>query len=370
MKLKTIVSYVVSFLASVIGVGLNFYLARVFEAQVFGRIQYLIALATTFSQFLIFGINSFLVREATNKKHGGELFNKCFSLYLLIFLFFVPILYFASINHIAYTTGNTVLTILIVIMAILMGANSLIASFYQGNGKYHVAVIFENLLPKLLLLIVCLIFIGIGQKVFLSENYVLFYIIAYSAIAIPFILILFKRINLKFEKNDLKSIFFFFGVTVTYSLGNNLTKVLQGGLFLNDVALAIISLSLSFVSLIRVITGVLDGIVKPIFAKKMRENDIDGLFETYSFNTRINMYVSVPIYLFFILNPTRFLVVFGESYLAYPLILVIISIANAVSDLTGPNGTMLAMTGKEKWELVNGFVYFGVYIVSFIVRTI
>ena len=42
--------------------------------------------------------------------------------------------------------------------------------------------------------------------------------------------------------------------------------------------------------------------------------------------------------------------------------MTIIACANLVNELTGPNGTMLAMTGKEKWELVNGFVYFGVYI--------
>lgn len=67
-------------------------------------------------------------------------------------------------------------------------------------------------------------------------------------------------------------------------------------------------------------------------------------------------------YMFLIFNPSIFLGLFGSSYTAYPLILSIIAIANFVNDMTGSNGTMLAMTGNERWELFNGFSYFVVYI--------
>ena len=56
--------------------------------------------------------------------------------------------------------------------------------------------------------------------------------------------------------------------------------------------------------------------------------------------------------------------IFGETYISYPMIFSIIALANMVSDVTGPNGTMLAMTGKEKWELFNGLLYFAVYIIA------
>ena len=67
------------------------------------------------------------------------------------------------------------------------------------------------------------------------------------------------------------------------------------------------------------------------------------------------------------IHPTMFLAIFGESYIGYPFILTIIAAANAVNDLTGSNGTLLAMTGKEKWELFNGLLYFAVYFISIFV---
>lgn len=360
-KFKNIWIYILSLLASSVGIFLNFYLARFLEAETFGRLQYYVALATTLSQFLLFGLNSFVIREAKNDKQNDNVLNKCFSLYFTIIIFSFPILCFALSNIMG--KGSTVLLIvLIAIMSILMGVNTLVSSYFQGSGKYQLKIIFENLIPKLAMLIFAFVFMAVGKIQKFADFYIIFYIVVYSLVAIPFVLIYFKRIIFSFSKEEIVSIVFFFGVTLTYSLGNNLTKVLQGGLYQNDVALAIISVSVSIVSLIKTVSAVLDNMIKPIFAKKKREGDIDGLLDAYRFDTRMNSYVSVPLYIFFIVHSSKFLAIFGESYTIYSSILVIISLANAVTDLTGPNGTMLAMTGNEKWELINGIVYFAVYI--------
>lgn len=360
--LRNLGTYFLSFIASFVGIFLNFYLARTLEAQAYGKIQYLVALATTFSQFLIFGLNHFLIREANNNRHNGEIFNKCVSCYLILSLFYIPVFFHYSINYASPIQNNLFLTILVVASSFLIGINSIISSYYQGKGKYHLTVLFENLIPKLFLLVLSIVFVLLGRIQTLQNYYLVFYIIIYLVVAIPLVMRNLKNININFEKKDIISIAFFFGVTITYSLGNNLTKVLQGGLYKNDVALAIISVSLNIVSLVRVFTGVLDSIVKPIFAKRFREGDTDGLLSLYRFDTRMNSYVSIPLYIFFIIHPVKFLSLFGNSYLIYSNILTIIALANAVSDLTGPNGTMLAMTGKEKWELFNGFLYFGFYL--------
>lgn len=364
LKSKNIIVYLLSFSASLVGIGLNFFLARVLGSENYGRIQFLVALATTCSQILIFGLNFFLIREARNKKHNGEVVNKCFSLFLTIVLFFVPIVYYVLNNHINETQNNLLMIISVIAVSILMGFSALVSSYYQGNGKYHFSLIIDSLLPKLIMLLTAIAFLSLGKMSQFQDKYLLIYIIVYGAITIPFVFKLIKRFNLSFEFSEIKSICFFFGVTITYSLGNNLTKVLQGTLFHNDVALGIVSVSISIVSLVTVFTSVLDNLVKPIFAKKSRENDKDGLLDSYRFVTRTNMYVALPLYLFFIIHPSRFLGIFGSTYLEYPMILSFIAMANAVNNITGPNGTMLAMTGKEKFELFNGFIYFGVYFVA------
>ncbi len=358
-KAQNVLTYLVSFGASGIGILLNFILAKVLQAESFGRLQYMVALATTFSQFLILGLNTFLIREAKNKNQNYDVFSKCISLYSIVLLLGVPIAYLILRTD---PTLSPLLDIYIIATAVLMGVTSLVAAAYQGRGKYRLTVLFENLIPKSVLLVLTVVFYALGRLGILEEYYLLFYVIIYFCIAVPLLIVNVKGFKLSFTKSELGSIFFFFGVTVTFSLGNNLTKVLQGGLYKNEVALAIISVSLSIIALVRVFTGVLDSMVKPLFAKLKREGNEEDLLSVYQFDTRMNSYIAIPLYIFFIIHNTRFLGLFGDSYTEFPMILSILAAANAVSDLTGPNGTMLAMTGKEKWELFNGFLYFAVYI--------
>lgn len=361
-KTRNVVTYLVSFFASFIGILLNLFLARALEAAVYGRIQYFVALATTCSSFLLFGLNSFLVREANNPDQNGQASNKCFTLYLAIAAALLPLMFLVLYFLVPQSSFDLLVSLLVLGAAFFIGASSLISAHFQGWGKYHMSVILENLIPKLVLLALSVSLAFAGAKPFLGEYYFIFYVVVYALVVIPCFCVLFKRLNLRFTKKEIKTILFFFGVTVTYSVGNNLTKVLQGAVYQNDVALAIISVSLSIVSLVRVFTSVMDNIVKPIFAKQKRENDLEGLLQTYRFDTRMNCYVAIPLYLFFIFNNAKFLSFFGESYLTYPTILSLVATANFVCDLTGPNGTMLAMIGKEKWELFNGLLYFAVFI--------
>ena len=366
-KLGNLLTYGLSFSASAFGILLNFVLARFLKAEQYGELQFFVALATTISQFLIIGLNSFMIREAKNKAQNGEVFNKCASVFFVIVIFFSPILFHVLNNYVLLSYSNTYLSIIVLSISFLIGVNTLITSFFQGKGKYYLSIFFDSLLPKGVLLTISIIFIFLGLNNALYNDYLIFYICIYSTVAIPFVFILFRKINFNFTKKEIFSILFFFGVTVTYSLGNNLTKVLQGGLYKNNVALGIISVSISIVGLVRVFTGVLDNLMKPIFSAKKREGDVSALIDCYRFDLRVNSYVSIPLYLFFIIHPTYFLRIFGETYVVYPFILVFISLANAISDITGPNGTLLAMTGNEKWELINGFIYFGFYILGVLI---
>ena len=361
-KYINIFTYILSIFSSIVGIGLNFFLAKVLEADAYGRVQYLLSLSTLISCICVFGLNSFLIREVKNSEQKGNVFNKCFTLYLAIYLFVLPIIYFLLYNFVAITNLNRILSIFVTITAFLMGVNSLITAYFQGGGKYHLSVIFETLIPKMFLLVCAIVFMVIGNLKGFQENYLVFYIIIYSLIAIPIVVKTLKGLNLRFTRNELISIFFFFGVTVTYNLGNELTKVLQGSIFNNTVALATISVSTSILNLILVFTNVLNNLTKPIYSKFKREKNTTDLIQTYRFNTRINSYIAIPFYLFFIIFSNNFLQLFGESYTKYPMILTIMALASAVSAITGPNGSMLAMTGNEKYELFNGFIYFGTYI--------
>lgn len=358
-NLKT---YFLSIASSIIGIGLNFFLAHVLQAEAYGEIQYLVSISTTISNFLLFGLSSFLIKESKNINNKNSIINKCFSLYFAIVIFLLPILYFVLSKMTLKYNIEMIMIIIILVVAVFMGINSMISSYYQGLGKYHISIIFESLLPKLVLFILAIIFTLIGKITNFQANYLYCYAIIYGTIAILFAFRLFKKIDFSFTKGEIKSIVYFFGVTITYTLSQNLTKVLQGGLYDNKVALAIISVSLSIISIVSIFTNVINSITKPIYAKYSREGNKNEILSTYQLNTRVNCYISIPFYIFFLTQGERFLYLFGSSYLAYPNILTILSIYSMVSCITGPNGSMLAMTGKEKWELINGIVYLLVFL--------
>lgn len=356
-KSKNIKTYILSLTASCVGVGLNFALARILQAEAYGEIQYLVALATTISSFLLFGMSSFLIREAKNEEQNGQALNKCISLLFVIICFAAPIIFYILNNHTAKTEGNTILCLIVITVAFLMSLNNLFISNFHGLGKYHITILFENLLPKLTMLVLLFSFYFLGNVSFFKNHYLLFYIAIYGSVGLACAIKMFKKINLKFSKKELLSIAFFFGVNITYSLSTNVTKVLQGGLFDNPVALGTISISLSIIGLITVFTGVIDALAKPIFAKYRRENNDEKAFMIFRSVTRLSAYISVPFYIFFITSPAHFLGIFGSSYTIYPFILSILAVSNAINSITGPSGTLLAMTGKEKWELLNGTIY-------------
>jgi|LSQX01.1.fsa_nt_gb PST family polysaccharide transporter len=356
-----VITLILSVFASVIGIVLNLYLARMLEAELFGKLQYLIALVNTCAQFMIFGINSFLIRELKNENRSEGIMNKAFSLYFIVVIFMLPFMFLGIYYFSDHTNNDLLLTFIVLFSAIIMGINVLVAAYHQGQGKYYLSVIFESLIPRLVLFICAIIFIALNLYKGFELTYMIVYLIVYALVAIPFTIKLFKKIDLKIQKSDFISILFLFGVTITYSLGNNLTKVLQGTLFKNNVAIGIISISISIVSLVRIFTAALDNIVKPIFAKLQREQNTKELIQVYRFDTRMNSYLVIPLYLFFIIHSTNFLQIFGESYTVYPNILRIIALAHMVSEFFGPNGTVLVMTGNEKWEMLNGFIYFAFY---------
>lgn len=361
-KYRNIGVYVISLISAAVGIALNFLLARILEAENYGKIQYLFSLCTLLANVCVFGLNTFLIREAKNEKQNNNVFNKCLTLYFCIFVFIGPILFFLLHNVISGTSFDTILSISVVTVSFLMGIVLLFSGYYQGKGDFQISVIIENFLPKAILLIIALVFVIIGEMSGFQTNYLFFYAGIYFVIALPLCIKTVRSFNLKFSKAELVSILFFFGLTVSYNLGGELAKVLQGGLYKNNVALATISISMSIVNLVVVFTEALNNFVRPIFAKHSRENNREELANVFRFNTRMDSYIAIPFYLFFIVFSKTFLSMFGESYTSYPIILSLIAASSLFATITGPCGYMLAMSGYEKWELFNGISYLAIYI--------
>ncbi len=170
-----VITLILSVFASVIGIVLNLYLARMLEAELFGKLQYLIALVNTCAQFMIFGINSFLIRELKNENRSEGIMNKAFSLYFIVVIFMLPFMFLGIYYFSDHTNNDLLLTFIVLFSAIIMGINVLVAAYHQGQGKYYLSVIFESLIPRLVLFICAIIFIALN----LYKGFELTYMIVY-----------------------------------------------------------------------------------------------------------------------------------------------------------------------------------------------
>ena len=142
-RFKNVLPYLLSSFGFLLGIVLNFILARVLGAEQYGEIQYSLSIAMTFSSIIIFGLTWYVIREAKNDKHQGQLMNKAFSLMFTITIFVLPILYHIITNYLGY--GVTSLTVSILITAVVMSINSLGSSYSQGMGKYSITLIIDKL---------------------------------------------------------------------------------------------------------------------------------------------------------------------------------------------------------------------------------
>lgn len=360
-KFKTISLYFFSATGAILGFLLNLFLARAVSIEALDRIKYVISLATILSNILVLGLPSFLIREASNK-NNPVVFDKCITLFLLALCFEMPIFFYYLFNFSSYSNGNVYLSWLVIGIALFLGFNSLISAYCLGRKKYHLTYILESIIPKSVLFISLIVFICLGMSGLLSRYYLIVYLIIYVFVAVLFLVRNFKRITIHFKKTEIISICFFFGITITQTLSNNLTPVLQKDLFPDIVGVtSTISLSVSLLSVIDVFTGVLNNITKPLFAHHSRQKEDEKILNIYRFGTRVNSYISIPVYVFLAIHSNKFLAFFNPELVKYSLILSLISLKGLFGSLFGITGSLLAMTNHEKNELFNSIAHLGVF---------
>lgn len=359
-----LLTFILSLSASAVGILLNFSLARILESETYGNIQYLVSLSSTISSFLVFGFSGYIIKEAANKEHKINVVNKCFTLFFFICFITTPVMFYL-LNHLFIDDSSKFFSSFIVLLvSVVMGIITIGSSYFQGIGQYRKSIVIESLLPKVFMLLLTFLFFFFGKITLFEKHYLLFYLLFYGISSVVILKIQFKKIDFTAEKGDIITWLSFFGATVTFTITTNLTKVFQKSLFNNSVALAITAVSLSIISLLSIFNTVIQNTVKPIFAKQMREGKQKELVDTFRLVTRSTSYICIPFYIFLLTQGSKFLSFFGDSYLVYPLIIVILAIRGLFSDLTGPTGTMLVMIGKEKFELFNGIINLSTFLIS------
>lgn len=360
--------YAFSITGAVLGFVLNIILARFLSLAELDKIKYLVALITTLSNIFVVGLPSFITREINRPNQTKNFMSKCYSFFFLIALFIIPIVYYILVNKTVYTLGNPSLSIMVIALSILMGILSLIASYLLGKKHFKGFYAVETLLPKLVLVALCGIFILIGLSNYIPKYYFTFYLIIYLVIDAFFLFKQFKSFSISFSRNEMISIAVFFGTTIAQVLVSSLSTILQSNMFPTIIGVtSTISTAALLMSIVNVFTNVLSSILKPFFAKYYIENNNDKIVDFYRFGTRTNLYFAIPVYLFFIFFPTKFLSIFSNNLTIYPYILSIVALTQLLSSLCGTTGALLSMVGEERKQMINVLIQFFVFAICVVI---
>jgi len=143
-----------------------------------------------------------------------------------------------------------------------------------------------------------------------------------------------------------------FVIGIGYQLLNQMDIIMLGH-FASERDVGIYSVALKVSSFVLIGLEILLPIVAPLFSEfsaKRHHELTEALFRTA---TKWLCYSALIIFSCVTIFRVELLHLFGKAFTAGDTVLLILATGSLVSAATGPTGTLLSMTGKQKWELGN-----------------
>lgn len=365
---QRILPIIFSALSAVISLLTTFFVAKILKPAAYGEVQGFVGVIQVLSIVAALGLPDFLTKSSQFAENKKAFFSKYFLLVccwsIIVFPAFFAIAYFLMNMF----KNNAILITITALAAFAQCVAMLIGGFYLGIYKQAKGILFESLLPKFLLLILSfgLIFIlnAFSNSSSPYEDFYKYYIygffIIYGVISLIFIIILVRKTSFKFSKKEILTILAFFALNATYSLNTALGKVI-GSEFYHVEEVGAFSLSAQLVTLATLFVSVITSMSKPVFSSLA--NDKEKLILYFQKITRINSFIVIPFCIGFMVQSQSLLSLVDSSYAPYFLLLILMSAGTLFANVTGPNGSMLAMANHERIEIVNGIINIAVFVI-------
>ncbi|MFI5218021.1 MAG: flippase [Bacteroidia bacterium] len=345
-----------SFIASYL---LVFFIARLYGASVLGTYTLAYTLIQVMAILSLFGLDNLIVRTIATA--AGE--NK---------KSLIKSAYFHSLV--------IVISITLIISALFYLFSDYISTrvFHKPHFSYHLKIACFTLLPFVLISFHAACFRGMknmtGYSIFklLIPAGTLLSIIIFSLTATPavpiiglFISILFWCVvsfivwfrfaglkNVLFEINDkpLKILSLSSPMLITGSVFFILGWVdnLCIGIFKSEHDLGIYDTAFKIAAASSVVLMALNAIQAPVFAELHKKFELGRLQISAQSSTRILFYTAFPLTVIICLFPKFILGIFGNEFKEASLCLIILSVGNFISVISGSVGILLQMTGRQK----------------------
>ena len=143
-----------------------------------------------------------------------------------------------------------------------------------------------------------------------------------------------------------------FFIGMGYQLLNQMDTIMLGH-FASERDVGVYSVAVKVSSFVLLGLGIVLPIVSPLFSQFSETRDKELTKALFTTVTKWLCYSGLIIFACIAIFRVELLHLFGKSFTAGAPALLILAVGHLVNAATGPTGTLLTMTGKQKWEVAN-----------------
>ena len=337
---------------STLGFIFQLYAAKILGASEYGKANVVLGISGTFIVFTSFGLTTLLVREVSKfPENSREILSRIFSTQILIDLLSFPLILPIALHLLKKTElTSPIYTFLVVSILFATQLNSITYSYYNGLRKQTFSSFTTNFLSRVLKIIVFSVFMS------LSKIDHLYFLAATIVSLSPGAFLAFynlKGFRIKGVFEIIGSSWQFYTISILYSLYSHLSKVLQR-MYAGDEEVGVLSVGMTLGTVGTLLGMTFATMAMPEFASAWKERDLERINRVFKDVSRWNAYIMIPVVTFFLTNIERILSYLGKDYSKGGLIVGLILSAQFFNSLVGPNGTLLSMSGYQRFEIYNG----------------
>jgi O-antigen/teichoic acid export membrane protein len=373
----------ISFMGKILSMGLSFLtvvlLARLLGASSLGRFNLGITIVNLFSIFTILGFDQGLVRfiPIYKSRNNEESLNGLIFSNLLISFFIsfsISIFLFINSEFISNKIFNDVKMILVLkyssVYLIIFTFFRLLGAILKGNKRVDLFTYVVDIITPFSYLILIMGLYKLDNKIFVVYSARIISqvtgIILILALIYKYLFLNIKRINFKLVK--FKAYFRFSlplsFIGLLYYLISNIDKLMLGYFTTSD-QIGIYSVSFRVAILTIFLLQSVNSIFASVISELVEKDDYLTLGKLLKNLTKwIFLFGLNFLGLVIILNK-EILMVFGEEYFIGGQVLIILTLGQFINAAAGPTGTILIMSGNQKYEVYNSI---GVCILNFIMN--
>lgn len=360
-RLNLIVSIFNRGVGAGIGYLISIYISNMFGATSMGVYYLFISWKNILGNIFGFGYPLVLLKRASiekEKKFGLSfqefLYSFKFLLCLWAIIIILTVIFIPEINAFLFLgklEPNTIL--LLITSGIFYALIRVSSSYYKGIKKTNLAILLEFTLISCAVLVILFLFKPLIHKV---ETVILLYtlILAITAVAATIIIL----IVLKQKKNLAESKTVFFTKEQWALFGNNsLTLIQTSGLvlllpwLLLTEEIGVFGAAQRTVAIAFIPIQAIASYFSPRFANSYSKMDKAKLKSLLLESQIWSIITYLPFFLVFFFWPELIMGVFGEDFIPYANILVLLSVGQVLNSATGPVGFFLNMINKERKNL-------------------